>query len=45
MQRLRDQRGMTILLVTNDPSVAGRADRTLAIRDGHIAPAGAPVAA
>jgi predicted ABC-type transport system involved in lysophospholipase L1 biosynthesis ATPase subunit len=27
---------MTILLVTNDPSVAQRADRMLAMRDGRV---------
>ena len=34
--RLREQRGMTILLVTNDADVAAAADRTLRIRDGRI---------
>jgi putative ABC transport system ATP-binding protein len=33
---LREQRGMTILLVTNDPDVAATADRTLRLRDGRI---------
>jgi putative ABC transport system ATP-binding protein len=33
---LRDRRGMTILLVTNDDVVAAAADRTLRIRDGRI---------
>jgi putative ABC transport system ATP-binding protein len=33
---LRDRRGMTILLVTNDDDVAARADRTLRLRDGVI---------
>src|SRR5437868_15228284 len=32
--RVREQRGTTILLVTNDPSVAGRADRTPQMRHG-----------
>ena len=41
LQRLREQRGMTILLVTNDDQVAARADRTLHLRDGVIL-AGAP---
>jgi ABC-type lipoprotein export system ATPase subunit len=36
LQRLRAQRGMTILLVTNDDLVAARADRTLHLRDGVI---------
>jgi putative ABC transport system ATP-binding protein len=34
--RLRDERGMTIMLVTNDDAVAGAADRTLRIRDGRV---------
>jgi putative ABC transport system ATP-binding protein len=45
LQRLRERRGMTILLVTNDRSVAERADRLLELRDGRIGgvtPAGAP---
>jgi ABC-type lipoprotein export system ATPase subunit len=36
LQRLRDRRGMTILLVTNDRSIAERADRLLELRDGRI---------
>jgi putative ABC transport system ATP-binding protein len=39
---LRDRRGTTILLVTNDPAVADAADRQLALRDGRITPAAAP---
>jgi putative ABC transport system ATP-binding protein len=42
---LRDQRGMTVLLVTNDPSVSQTADRVLRLRDGKIAPAGGLLAA
>src|SRR5207344_923686 len=45
LQRVRAQRGTTIVLVTNDPDVAHAADRTLRIRDGRIAeitPAAAP---
>jgi putative ABC transport system ATP-binding protein len=45
LQAVRSQRGTTILLVTNDPTVAEAADRTLTIRDGRIAsptPAEAP---
>ena len=34
--RVREQRGTTILLVTNDRSVAERADRTLQMRDGRL---------
>jgi len=33
---LRERRGTTILLVTNDESVADLADRTLRIRDGRV---------
>jgi len=33
---LRERRGTTILLVTNDESVAELADRTLRIRDGRV---------
>jgi putative ABC transport system ATP-binding protein len=40
LRRLRETRGMTILLVTNDPSVAARADRVLELRDGLLAPEG-----
>jgi putative ABC transport system ATP-binding protein len=36
LERLREQRGMTILLVTNDDRVAARAERTLHLRDGLI---------
>jgi putative ABC transport system ATP-binding protein len=40
LQRLRETRGMTILLVTNDRAVAGRADRVLELRDGLLAAQG-----
>ena len=36
LQALREQRGMTILLVTNDESVAEVADRTIRLRDGRV---------
>jgi putative ABC transport system ATP-binding protein len=45
LKSVREQRGTTILLVTNDPDVARRADRNLRIRDGRIeepTPAGEP---
>ncbi len=42
LRRLRDEHGMTILLVTNDDDVARAADRTLALLDGRITPDGAP---
>ena len=35
---LRDQRGMTVLLVTNDLSVSQTADRVLRLRDGSVEP-------
>ena len=35
---LRDQRGMTVLLVTNDASVSQTADRVLRLRDGSVEP-------
>ena len=37
LQGLRERRGMTILLVTNDSAVAEHGDRTLAMRDGRLA--------
>ena len=36
LERIRHERGMTILLVTNDDEVAAHADRTLQLRDGVI---------
>ena len=45
LHETRERRGTTILLVTNDPDVAGAADRTLRIRDGRVdeaIPAAAP---
>jgi putative ABC transport system ATP-binding protein len=42
IERLRTERGMTVLLVTNDEDVAATADRTLHVRDGKVTPAGAP---
>ena len=39
LERLRAERQMTILLVTNDDAVAARADRTLLLRDGRVSPA------
>ena len=36
LDALRERRGMTVLLVTNDDAVAARADRTLRLRDGVI---------
>ncbi len=42
LRRLRDDRGMTTLLVTNDREVAQEADRSLHLLDGRITPDGAP---
>jgi putative ABC transport system ATP-binding protein len=38
LRRLRGERGMTVLLVTNDDDVAATADRTLRLRDGRLIP-------
>ena len=44
IRRVREEHGMTILLVTNDDGVAAQADRILRIRDGVLAaPASATV--
>lgn len=37
VERVRGERGTTILLVTNDASVAARAERVLELRDGSLA--------
>jgi putative ABC transport system ATP-binding protein len=37
LRRVREERGTTILLVTNDPAVAEHADRTLRLVGGRIA--------
>ena len=36
IHRVREERGMTVLLVTNDESVAAAADRLLRLRDGAV---------
>jgi len=36
LRRVRERRGTTVVLVTNDPDVAATADRTLRIRDGRV---------
>ena len=48
LRRARDERGTTILMVTNDDVVAGLADRALRMRDGRVEDvtrAAAPVSA
>ncbi|MDO8506594.1 MAG: ABC transporter ATP-binding protein [Candidatus Limnocylindria bacterium] len=48
LRRARDERGTTILMVTNDDLVAGYADRALRMRDGRVEDvirAAAPVSA
>jgi putative ABC transport system ATP-binding protein len=43
LQRLQAERALTVLLVTNDASVAAAADRELSLRDGRVAePVAAP---
>jgi putative ABC transport system ATP-binding protein len=36
LRRVRDERGTTILMVTNDDLVSGHADRALRMRDGRV---------
>jgi putative ABC transport system ATP-binding protein len=36
LERLQRERGLTVLMVTHDRSVAARADRVLSIRDGRL---------
>ena len=36
IERLRERRGTTLVLVTHDPEVAGRADRRVHLRGGRI---------
>jgi putative ABC transport system ATP-binding protein len=42
LARLRERRGMTMLVVTYDPLVGERADRVLHMRDGRLVPGGGP---
>jgi putative ABC transport system ATP-binding protein len=37
MTRLNEENGLTIVMVTHEPEVAGYADRTVGFLDGHIA--------
>ena len=43
LHSVREQRGTTVLLVTNDPDIAEAADRILRIRDGRIEEASAAI--
>jgi ABC-type lipoprotein export system ATPase subunit len=36
IERLREERGATVLLVTNDDRVAATAERRLRLLDGHV---------
>ena len=42
IDRLRRERGLTIVMVTHDENVAARADRIVRMLDGRVAPAIAP---
>jgi ABC-type lipoprotein export system ATPase subunit len=42
LERIRDERGTTILLVTHDPAVAERADRIVRMLDGRLDAAALP---
>ena len=42
IERVRDERGMTVLLVTNDEGVAASAKRTLRLLDGRVTHDAAP---
>jgi putative ABC transport system ATP-binding protein len=46
LDRLNEKEGVTLIVVTHDPSVAARADRVIVLVDGHVARrlAGADVA-
>jgi putative ABC transport system ATP-binding protein len=38
LDRLHREQGVTFVLVTHDPTVAGHASRTIAMKDGRIVP-------
>jgi putative ABC transport system ATP-binding protein len=42
LERIRDERGTTILLVTHDPTIAERADRIVRMLDGRLDAAALP---
>jgi putative ABC transport system ATP-binding protein len=41
LARLREETGVTIVMVTHDPAIAARADRIVRMRDGRIVTSGA----
>jgi ABC-type lipoprotein export system ATPase subunit len=43
LRQLSDRRGLTIVVVTHDPGIAGDAPRVVHLRDGHPVPADAPL--
>ncbi len=45
IRQLRNQLGLTVVMVTHDPAIAGRADARLHIVDGRIIDAGSPAQA
>jgi ABC-type lipoprotein export system ATPase subunit len=44
LKRIRDERGVTVILVTHDPAVAAQADRIVSMLDGRVVPASEPAA-
>lgn len=38
--RLNKEKGVTLVIVTHEPEIAKKADRTVSIRDGRIEPVG-----
>lgn len=40
LAEIRRERGQTLLMVTHDPEIAARADRTVELVDGRVAPSG-----
>jgi putative ABC transport system ATP-binding protein len=43
LERVNEIRGTTLVLVTHDPEIAGRARSTVALRDGRVVQQGQPV--
>ncbi|MEY3362435.1 MAG: macrolide export ATP-binding/permease protein MacB, partial [Actinomycetota bacterium] len=38
LDRIRSERGMTLVVVSHDPRVAARADRVVSMLDGRVVP-------